>query len=415
MTQRPSTEGVGEGTPHGPTAGSSLESRALEAVGAVADALYEDVDFDTLAKRALDELIGFMGVPTAVIYELDTEREMLRTVALKGRGEDILDHTRELPLDSSVTGQAVVAGRVMETSDVPTNTLMNPEIRDHLLAANLNMVISLPLQHHGLTVGAVNLLDEGDRPLADTERETLLMIGRIIAMALTHTRHLEQIRQTRNELRLANEALEARVAGRTRELTETNERLKREIEARRQAEAALRDSESRYRQLSITDGLTGLFNHRHFYTRLEEECQRADRSGDPLSLLLVDVDNFKQFNDAYGHPAGDHVLTTLASVMGRSIRAMDMGFRYGGEEFTVILPQCGASGTSGIAERLREAFQATYHAVGDSGRYLSVSIGGAEYRQGEGVQALVNRADQALYRAQRQGKNRVCLDAALTE
>lgn len=386
------------------------ERRALEAVAAVADALYEDVDFRTLATRALEELIDFVGVPTAAIYELVADRGVLRTVALMGRGQGILDPTRELPLDASVTGRAVVAGRVMETTDVPTNTLMNPEVRDHLMAANLNVVISVPLQHHGLTVGAVNLLDEIHRPMGDTQRETLLAIGRIIAMALTHARHLEQIRSTKDELRRANEALEARVAERTRELTTANQRLEQEVEARRQAEAALRDSESRYRRLSITDGLTGLYNHRHFYTCLEEECHRARQLSGTLSVLLVDVDNFKQFNDTYGHPAGDHVLSTLATVMGRSIRALDMGFRYGGEEFTVLLPECDAAGAYSIADRLREAFRATYHAVGDSGRYLSVSIGGAEFQPDEVPREFVRRADRALYRAKRLGKNCVCLE-----
>ncbi|MBA1149090.1 diguanylate cyclase [Ectothiorhodospiraceae bacterium WFHF3C12] len=410
MSQRAPSRGGGEGTQRDPAVDSNLERRALEAVGAVADALYEDVDFNTLARRALDELIAFMGVPTAVIYELDSDRNVLKTVTLTGRGEEILDHTRELPLDRSVTGRAVMAGRVMETTDVPTNKLMNPEVRDHLMAANLNVVISVPLQHHGLTVGAVNLLDEMHRHLADTERETLLMIGRIIAMALTHARNLEQIRSTKDALRQANEALEARVVERTRELTEANERLEQEVQARRQAEAALRDSESRYRRLSITDGLTGLYNHRHFYTCLEEECHRARQTGTSLSLLLIDVDNFKQFNDTYGHPAGDHVLATLATVMRRSVRGEDLGFRYGGEEFTVLLPQCDATGAYSIADRLREAFRATYHAVGDSGNYLSVSIGGAQYEPEEDPRQFVHRADQALYRAKRQGKNCVCLN-----
>jgi len=411
IQRRSAPAGGGEGTSQDLATDLVLKTRALEAIGAVADALYENLDFDTLVDRALDELIRFMGVPTAVIYALDSERRMLQTVKLKGRGEELLDHTRELPLEGSFTGAALRDRRIIEVADVPHNTRLDPSIREHLAAANLNVIISVPLQHHGVTVGACNLLDISHRPLRSTERETLLMIARVVAMALTHARHLEHIRQTDEALRQANEALEARVLERTHELVETNDRLRREVEARRQAEAALRDSEARYRQLSITDGLTGLFNHRHFYTRLREELRRAERGGEPVSLLLLDVDNFKQFNDAHGHPAGDHVLVTLADVLKECIRANDLGFRYGGEEFAVLLPQCRADAAYAIADRLRGAFESTWHVVDESGgSYLSVSIGGAEYRPGEDLEALVSRGDRALYRAKAEGKNCVCVE-----
>lgn len=182
-----------------------------------------------------------------------------------------------------------------------------------------------------------------------------------------------------------------------------------DITARKLAEDALRESEARYRTLSVTDSLTELFNSRHFYEQLKMEIERADRYGHPLSLLLLDIDNFKRFNDTYGHLEGDEVLVRLGDVVRRSLRKTDSAYRFGGEEFTIILPETAGSAAVVLAERVREDFaNEEFHPV-DSPETVreTISVGVAQYQPHEGLRPFVKRADFNMYGAKEQGKNKV--------
>lgn len=175
---------------------------------------------------------------------------------------------------------------------------------------------------------------------------------------------------------------------------------------RRRTEIALRESEERYRILSVTDALTGLYNSRHFYERLHEEVERAQRYGRPLSLIVLDADNFKQVNDTYGHLQGDQVLQVLAGVIGHCLRRTDSAYRYGGEEFTAIMPEATLEAAALVAERLRRSFSETpiRPAVGGTIR-CSVSVGVTQLVAGESVESFIRRADDGAYQAKRRGKN----------
>jgi len=157
-------------------------------------------------------------------------------------------------------------------------------------------------------------------------------------------------------------------------------------------------------RLAITDGLTGAYNRHYLDRRLRDEMARADRYHLPLSMILLDVDDFKEVNDSYGHHTGDEVLKRLAKAIQDDLRAYDLLARWGGEEFLVALPSTGLEGTLLVAERLRrlvaELELGLEHPV-------TISLGVGSYRRGETLAEVLKRADAGLYRAKQDGKNLV--------
>lgn len=173
-----------------------------------------------------------------------------------------------------------------------------------------------------------------------------------------------------------------------------------EIEMQR---AELELANRRLESLAATDGLTGLANHRAFYDALERAIATSERNGQQISVVLLDVDDFKSFNDTYGHPAGDDVLRQVASALIGASRRSDVVARYGGEEFAVIV-QADATQSAKMAERMRKAIEQTAWTM----RNVTASFGVATGVGGFiGAEALVQEADQALYESKRAGKNRV--------
>jgi len=164
------------------------------------------------------------------------------------------------------------------------------------------------------------------------------------------------------------------------------------------------------KRLAITDELTGLFNYRYLQQRLDEETGRAARYRKYVSLLMLDVDDFKSFNDSFGHIAGDVALAELADVLRRAVREVDVVARYGGEEFSVLLPETDAAGAYSVAEKVREAVAMHLFADPDGVRccHLTVSIGLATFlSHADDKESLLREADNALYAAKSVGKNRV--------
>lgn len=165
-----------------------------------------------------------------------------------------------------------------------------------------------------------------------------------------------------------------------------------------------------YKELSRKDGLTELYNHRFFQQLLETEVSRAARYNRVVSLLMIDIDEFKRYNDTHGHPAGDVVLRKLGATLKQSSRNYDYVARYGGEEFAIIVPEVGADSARRMAERIRALVEETEfegEQIMPGGR-LTISLGVASYpMQASSAPELVERSDQALYRAKAEGKNRV--------
>ena len=185
-----------------------------------------------------------------------------------------------------------------------------------------------------------------------------------------------------------------------------------DITERKRDEAALRESENIYRELSIVDDLTQLYNSRHFYNQLTMEIARANRYGQPLTLLLFDLDNFKAFNDAYGHVEGDRVLSRLGRVVKGYLRQTDSAYRYGGEEFTILLPMTTSADGAVTAERVRTEFKKeTFSQAPGHDAHMTVSIGLAQYKPQEDMKVFVHRVDQLMYQAKKDGKDRVCSES----
>lgn len=160
-------------------------------------------------------------------------------------------------------------------------------------------------------------------------------------------------------------------------------------------------------RMANTDALTGLSNHRYFQERLNEEIARCSRFGDIFSLIFLDVDLFKRYNDTYGHLAGDEILKLLGQVITHSIRTIDIGFRYGGDEFAILLPGTPLNGASRVAERIRQEIETV---TGTKGTTQTCSLGIASWpTDGLTREDTTRAADAALYDAKQNGRNRVCL------
>jgi diguanylate cyclase (GGDEF)-like protein len=264
------------------------------------------------------------------------------------------------------------------------------------LIASLTMVLLLQSHLRRFSV-VIQRLASGDwnARVAYPARDEFGYLARAFnQMAQQLQQAFEAQEQQREELLAQNEELErvhAQLQQAHQELATLNAEL---LEANR----ALA-------QAAVTDGLTGLKNHRAFQESLHSAAQMAERLQQPLSLVMFDIDHFKQFNDTYGHPAGDELLRQVAQVLRESARAYDVAARYGGEEFALLLPNTALEQAVQVAERLRQQIRA----IENPHAPVSASFGVATYRRGTPPATLVYEADAALYRAKRSGRDQVCV------
>lgn len=178
------------------------------------------------------------------------------------------------------------------------------------------------------------------------------------------------------------------------------------ISARKQYEFELIERERVYRELSILDALTGLNNSRHFHACLDEAIEAAYRYQHGSSLCIIDLDNFKRLNDNYGHLMGDHVLEAFGQLIKAGVRETDAAFRYGGEEFAILLPATHHQGAQELALRISHRLsEQRFTASNDDCLTVTASIGVTEYKEGDNAKTIFSRADAALYVAKRAGKN----------
>lgn len=184
-------------------------------------------------------------------------------------------------------------------------------------------------------------------------------------------------------------------------------RLKRVLNERKLSEERA-EMMKKLNRLATTDGLTKLYNSRSFYNHLESEADRSARYKRPLSLLFLDIDHFKKFNDAYGHLEGDKVLIKIGEIIMSCLRGLDTAYRYGGEEFTIILPETIGTEAGTVGNRIRSAIEEEKFSPEDSGSVtVTISIGATQFDPSEEMSSLIQRADKAMYMSKQKGRNQV--------
>ena len=202
----------------------------------------------------------------------------------------------------------------------------------------------------------------------------------------------------------------AQLISETKDAEAQNRMLSEQLAASQAQVNELRDSLDTIRYESLMDDLTTLANRKHFDRSLEQAMEEAEESGEPLSLLMTDIDHFKKFNDTFGHQTGDQVLRLVAVAVKQNVKGQDVPCRYGGEEFAVVLPKTNLRQAVAVAENIRKAVMAKElikRSTGENLGRITISIGCSTYVPGDTAQDLIERADQCLYAAKHGGRNLV--------
>lgn len=181
-------------------------------------------------------------------------------------------------------------------------------------------------------------------------------------------------------------------------------RVLREAEFKKERSNLLKKLE----KLAITDALTGLYNSRHFFSQIKTEIKRYNRYSRPLSLLILDIDFFKEYNDTWGHLEGDKVLMGIGHTINGCMRSMDTAYRYGGEEFAIILPETNLNKACVVGARIKDNISSqAFKPEPEISKSVTVSIGATELVSGEDFSSFIRRTDKALYRSKDSGRNRL--------
>jgi diguanylate cyclase len=272
---------------------------------------------------------------------------------------------------------------------------------------------------HATHVASSRLADQADEFGGKIAAEIAEVMATIEAAAGTATTYNQSLADATNQLGRANDhgALRAIVedlVGVTKEIGRSHQTLEARLKASKEEINELQENLQAVRHESLTDPLTTLGNRKFFDQALAKAVGEARDSGEPLSLAMIDIDNFKAFNDTYGHLTGDEVLRLVAATLKQNVKDKDIPARYGGEEFTLILPRMDLERALSLTDRIREAVRGKELLKRSTGEHLgriTISAGVASWREGETGQALLERADACLYAAKRNGRNRALSEA----
>lgn len=306
---------------------------------------------DDVASLIVDGANGILGAEISAVYLFSEIDWTLKLCASQGRPEDIFRAV--IPISETIIGAAFRDGFVQQSDVQPGSELATWSLRPEEVRSQA----ATPLRSGDSVIGVLMVASTTFRDLTHAERDRLQVIANQSSLALQ------------------------------------NALLHGELE-----------------RLSVTDRLTDLYNHGYIHQRLDEEMERCVRFEHQMSLIMLDIDDFKMFNDRYGHPKGDTVLKAVSGIIRQNLREIDVAARYGGEEFVIVLPETDIAGAFAVAERIRSSMEHYPHISDEQGEPIAqtVSLGVANYPANASTSAaLVEAADQAMYRAKRAGKNQV--------
>ena len=356
-------------------------ARLMEMMSEVSRTALEATDLQELLDRVTRYIHERFPLELAAIVMYDSAREEF--VSITTAGDAFFAPAQRWPADTGVISRAIRAGATQFIPDVSTAP-------DYIsVNARVTSELVVPIRFHDQILGVLNLESAGP----DVFTPANVLAFEAFADQVAGAIHLATVNE---RLEDAMRQLESK----TRALEDANGNLASAIET--------------LHKISAQDGLTGVANRRHFDETLALEWRRAARGREPLSLLMLDIDYFKSFNDTAGHQAGDDCLRRVAQMLCDSVqRAGDMVARYGGEEFAVLLPETDADNALQIATRIRERIEAMQlpHPSSPLG-HVTISIGVTSVvppRDGSASGDFVRVADAALYDAKRQGRNRVAM------
>jgi diguanylate cyclase (GGDEF)-like protein len=334
----------------------TLESqvRALTDLIEVSRLVVSTIDLDTVLQSILTNAMHFAATPAGTMAMYDEKKKAFILHSCEGFSAEFAKKDRWDVMPGGLTEQVVAAIDIFFIEDVEQSSYMGSPV---IVPEGIKALICVPLRVKEEVVGILHLGDFVPRRF-DREKMKLLSVFSSFASMAIYNANIH----------------------------------------------------SRTKILAITDSLTGLHNHRYFHQVFNLELRRAKRYHKSLAILMIDVDNFKQFNDKYGHAVGDRILAAIGKIITKNLRKVDFAFRYGGEEFIVLLPEAGLENALNAAERLRETIERETAELlrGETREGVTVSIGIARYPEnGTGRVALFNIVDDLLYKAKLMGKNKV--------
>ncbi len=344
---------------------------------------------DTGHENAYDDIVRLAtyicGAPIGMVSLIDEHRQWFKAV--------VGIEATETPRAPSICAHAILQDDLFVVPD----TLEDHRFEDNEFVTGeprIRFYAGAPLKTpNGHNLGTLCVIDQVPRKLTDAQNQALQALGRQVSSLLELRRYSSELRERIEVQKRLERCLEEQLT--------LAQNLNLELERGQQA---LSQANQSLAALARTDALTGLHNRRALTDLLSSAFSFASRGGLPLSVVLLDVDHFKSYNDTFGHPAGDDLLRTLAELLRREIREHDVVARYGGEEFILLLPATDAEGGCWLADRLRKAIETYDWPL----RPVTSSFGVATTSHATPEPAsLVEAADRALYQSKRLGRNRV--------